>query len=132
MARRLLITEDDASLRQMLEWEFQDLGYQVTVAGCCSETRILSRERHFDLALIDYNLPDGLGTDLVALLHQRSPDLPVVIYSGRDSACRMKLQSAAIEGICRFVAKPVGARALHRIFDELLSGPCRSAIKPGP
>ncbi len=121
MTRHLLIAEDDASLRQMLEWEFQDLGYEVTVSGCCSETRMVSLEQHFDVALLDYNLPDGLGTDLVAALHDQSPELPIVIYSGRDSACRMQLQSAAIHGICRFVAKPIGARALHRIFDDLLT-----------
>lgn len=122
MPRHLLIAEDDAPLRQMMAWEFQDLGYRVTVSGCCSDTLALSRRACFDVALLDYNLPDGFGTDLVLTLLDRSPGLPIVIYSGRDSACRMRLESTVVRGLCQFVCKPVGARALHQLFDRLLAG----------
>jgi len=120
--RRLLITEDDTSLRQMLVWDFEELGYQVSAATCCDEALALTltEEHHFDLALLDYNLPDGIGIELMEKLHLRYPKLPIILYSGRASGG--KARDAKKGGACCFVSKPVGALALHRLFNRVLSG----------
>lgn len=118
MSPQLLIAEDDRSLRQMLCWEFEDLGYRVTATDCCVEAMLAAGEVCFDLALLDFDLPDGLGTELMAKLLQRWPDLPVVMYSGRATAG--ETESALRDGARRFVCKPVASLTLHRIFQQLL------------
>lgn len=120
VARQLLITEDDAALLAMLCCEFEELGYRVTATGCCAEALEAVAVRRFDLALLDYNLPDGVGTELAQALHRHQPELSVVLYSGLGSEGRAL--EARQCGACRFVRKPVGARELHDIFDTVLSG----------
>ena len=110
---RLLITEDDVALRQMLTWEFEELGYRVTAVGNCADTLAVI-DRGFDLALLDYNLPDGTGSELLQLLCERSPGLPVYVCSGRGAADRAAVVRDC--GGCGFLPKPVTARQLHRLF----------------
>jgi len=117
-ARKLLITEDDKSLLCMMCWEFEELGYRVTTAASCGEALDAISGSRFDLALLDYNLPDGVGTELMQELHQLQPGLPVILYSGLASGG--KASEAERCGASRFVAKPVEARTLHAMFNAIL------------
>lgn len=115
---RLLIVEDDRALRRMLRWEFEELGYQVVTAACCRSALTAAASQKFDLALLDYNLPDGVGTELLAGLQLRIPMLPAVICSGRLGSDDMgQIEHCATS---RFVAKPMAASALHEVFVRLL------------
>ena len=107
-------------MRQMLVWDFEELGYRVSAAACCNEALALAEDHSFDLALLDYNLPDGIGTELMKKLHHRFPKLPIILYSGRASDG--KARDAEKGGACCFVSKPVGALALHRLFNRVLGG----------
>ena len=112
---RLLIVEDNLALQQMLCWEFEELGYAVTAVDCCSRARQAVEESHFDLALIDCNLPDGCGSKLMSQLHSADPNLPVILSSGR-----MTEQTLQAGAYC-FIPKPVSAKALHLIFQKALT-----------
>jgi DNA-binding NtrC family response regulator len=125
--RWLLIAEDDEALRQMLRWEFEEMGYRVITASTCIEALSSAAGHKVDLALLDYNLPDGVGTDLLRALRKGVPDLPVVIYSGR--ATRGKADEAEKYGASRFISKPVAASSLHAIFQHLLP---TAEPTPGP
>ncbi len=61
----LLIVEDDVLLRKQLRAALERLGADVTVAGSLETAREALRDLSFDFALVDVNLPDGLGTDLL-------------------------------------------------------------------
>lgn len=115
----LLITEDDKALRQMLCWEFEEMGYRVLTTSSCKAAISAASEHKIDLALVDYNLPDGVGTDLLRTLRLRLPDLPVVLYSGRASGSKAEVAGKYV-ATC-FVTKPVAATVLHDIFRGLLS-----------
>ncbi|MCB1760995.1 MAG: response regulator [Gammaproteobacteria bacterium] len=115
--RRLLITEDDAALRQMLRWEFEELGYHVIETGSCREAEHAAKTERPQIALLDFHLPDGDGALLLQRLQLLLPGLPVVLYSGRVPAAAVQACGAA-----RFLCKPVSAKRLHGIFSELLSG----------
>lgn len=111
--RHLLIVEDNHSLRQMLTWEFEDLGYRVTSADSCGAALAAARRVPIDLALLDYNLPDGCGTELTVQLRAMYPDLQIVICSGRT-------HGASIDpALCHFEAKPVTAKKLHSLFQTI-------------
>ncbi|HWN95536.1 MAG TPA: sigma-54 dependent transcriptional regulator [Methylomirabilota bacterium] len=61
----LLIVEDEALLRKRLAAQLQQLGADVTGAATLAEARRWLGELSFDFVLLDVNLPDGLGTDLL-------------------------------------------------------------------
>ncbi len=112
-ARHLLIVEDNHSLRQMLTWEFEDLGYRVTSVDCCSTALAAAGRVPLDLALLDYNLPDGCGTELTVQLRAMYPDLQIVICSGRTNG------ESIDPALCCFEPKPVTAKKLHGLFQSL-------------
>ncbi len=120
MSLRLLIVEDDIALQKMLTWDFEDLGYEVVGVTNCEQARDTAAGSEFDLALIDYHLPDGTGLELLKDLRARSPRMPVIMCSGLSCA---ETASRAVTdyGAFEFVPKPVSAQALHLIFEAALS-----------
>jgi DNA-binding NtrC family response regulator len=61
----VLIVEDEALLRKQLTAQLERLEMQVTGTGTLAGARQLLGEMSFDFALLDVNLPDGKGTDLL-------------------------------------------------------------------
>ena len=109
----LLLLEDDAALRQMLEWELSDLGYRVYPVGCCEEARVALASGVFDLALMDVGLPDGDGAELAAELIRTSPELKVVLCSGRPgNLARGRVRSEVIACL----TKPISVGRLDALF----------------
>ncbi len=116
---RLLIVEDDRSLRQMMCLELEELGYSVTSAGCCAEALAQIQGGSFDLALLDYHLPDGVGSDLMEQIHLLHPRLPVILCSGLS--CSMSIHEARARGACRFLAKPITIHTLDSLIRSALA-----------
>lgn len=112
--RRLLIVDDDRSLRQILAWGFADKGYAVSTAGSREEAVAKARLIDFDFALLDYRLPDGDGHRLSAELVERLPELRVVLMSAdrASAATTIRDQSVAMA----IVEKPVRLASLDRLF----------------
>jgi CheY-like chemotaxis protein len=93
MTHTVLIVEDNAELREILELVLSNAGFGVIKAESAREA--LERERefsHLDLVLADFNLPDG--KDLVPTLKRLRPNLPVVVLSGDPYSARAELPEA--------------------------------------
>ncbi|WP_437998299.1 response regulator [Sorangium sp. So ce185] len=84
MRLTVLLVDDDASSRMVLATLLEDEGFQVDLAGSFAEAgRMLAAEgAAYDLALLDQNLGDGLGTDLLPALRARLPAAKAVLLSG--------------------------------------------------
>jgi DNA-binding NtrC family response regulator len=76
----ILIVEDEVLLRKQVSAQLERLGMQVTGTGTLSAARQLISGGNFDLALLDVNLPDGRGTDLLRE-GAFSPNTAVVIMT---------------------------------------------------
>ncbi|HOX04189.1 MAG TPA: sigma-54 dependent transcriptional regulator [Candidatus Paceibacterota bacterium] len=61
----VMVLEDDPLLRRQIAAALERLGADVTSAGELGAARRLARELDFDFALLDLNLPDGMGMDLL-------------------------------------------------------------------
>jgi two-component system response regulator TctD len=61
----VLVLDDEALLRRHIAATLERLGADVSVADSVSAARRLANELNFDFVLLDVNLPDGLGTDLL-------------------------------------------------------------------
>lgn len=83
----ILLVEDDSALRCLLR-ESLDGEYEVLEASKYSEI-IAHAGKHIDLAVIDYSLPGKNGFEILKMLREKSPSLPVIImtaYSSEDLA----------------------------------------------
>ena len=105
MTARVLIVDDDPSLNQMLAMHFEDQGYAVSSAGSCQEAVQQLHSLPPDLILLDYQLPDGTGLDLLDAVRQEEADTPVIMMTGVHD---LELAIQAIkQGARDYVHKPL-------------------------
>ena len=83
--RRVLVLDDSEALRSTLAVFLEEAGYQVTEAGSVAQAREALAAGSFELLLFDLQLPDGLGTELIADARRLHPAAKVIILSGSDS-----------------------------------------------
>jgi PAS domain S-box-containing protein len=80
----LLVADDDAAIREMVASGLEAVGFSVVLAGngvdAVSQHKAHAHE--VVMALIDVNMAHMSGREAVRLMHQRSPDLKVVLLSG--------------------------------------------------
>ncbi|MBI4319028.1 MAG: response regulator [Chloroflexi bacterium] len=83
MRRQVLAVEDDERLRRLLQVNIQSDEIEVTEAGTGEECLRLAREKSLDLILLDLNLPDCSGSDVLATLRRSElwKDIPVIVLS---------------------------------------------------
>jgi DNA-binding response OmpR family regulator len=79
-ASRILVLDDDAVARRLLEASLTAEGYVVHTFGTMALARVAAAREPYDLYLLDVVLPDGNGLDLCALIRQRSHS-PIVILT---------------------------------------------------
>ena len=77
-----LIVDDNAEVRRMLTWILEDDGYSVeAVDKGCQALKTCERPP-FDVALVDINLPDVKGTELLHKLKRIQPCMVKIIVTG--------------------------------------------------
>jgi PAS domain S-box-containing protein len=79
---RILLVEDDLSVGAGLEQLLNANGYEATWVQVAGEACAAARRTRPHVAIIDVNLPDGNGVDLVPLLRADHEDLPIVLSTG--------------------------------------------------
>jgi DNA-binding NtrC family response regulator len=98
----------------MLAMRREDAGYPVTVAHSRREARTLIAAGRIEVALLDYQLPDGTGLDLTAPQRDRDPHTLIVVMIGADDP-DLAVRVHAL-GIPHFLPKPLDCRALEHII----------------
>ncbi|MGC3999501.1 MAG: response regulator [Anaeromyxobacter sp.] len=121
---RLLVVEDDASVRRVLVRSLERLGYRVRAAASGVEALELWRSGGADLVLTDVMMPGGLnGLELAERLLAEEPQLRVVVMSGYSP--ELTQPEALRRRGAVFLAKPLDTGVLARTVRELLDGPVR-------
>ena len=82
---RLLVVEDDVAIREFLDRSLSEAGYQVDAAENAAAAERLAVEGIHDALIVDLNLPDMDGLDLIARLRAQGSSAPVLILSARRS-----------------------------------------------
>ncbi len=119
MAERLLLIDDDVSLRRVTEYNLTSSGFQVVCAASGREGLALFSEQEPDLVITDVKLGDMNGLDVLAAIKQRAPETPVLVITAFGS---IEMAVAAMQqGAFTFITKP---------FDrETLRLSCRKALE---
>ena len=113
MNMRVLVVEDDAGIRSLMQSSLGVEGFDVQTAVSVSEARALLRHSRPDVLLLDLGLPDGEGVELVRELRQRD-SLPILVVSARhQEAQKIELLDAGADD---YLTKPFSvAELLARI-----------------
>ncbi len=128
---RILLVDDEPSIRAIAEEVLCNLGFEVLQAGTLAEARERLRESRPDLLLLDVNLPDGDGFSLLEEIkaERASSHLPVIFISARSETAA-KVRALKLGGddylVKPFDALELGARVesvLRRKETELGSSP---------
>lgn len=122
----VLVVDDEADIRALIQDILSDEGYGVTVAANGEEARVAREGRRFDLILLDIWMPD---TDGITLLRNWSEggdlNCPVVIMSGHGTV------DTAVEatrlGAFDFVEKPLSLAKLLRTVEGALESAGRQS-----
>jgi DNA-binding NtrC family response regulator len=100
----VLIIDDEQEIRESLEQLLRLEGYQAGSASTAEEGLKKFEGGVFDLVLLDINLPDGNGLDLLKSIKHDSPEISVIMITAYDSS-QMAFQ-ASKEGAESYVTKP--------------------------
>ncbi len=102
---RILIVDDDESIRKALAAVLEDKGYAVDTAQCGSEAIEKSKTSFYNLALIDIRLPDMEGTRLLKALNDTVPPMIKIIVTGYPSLANAV--EAVNKGADAYIVKPL-------------------------
>ena len=114
----ILIVEDDANIRESLSKILQQEGYDTDVAENGGEAIQKSRNKFYDLALLDIKLPDMEGTQLLAKLNETTPKMVKIMVTGYPSI--ENAMEALNQGADAYVTKPVKPAKLLALIEEKL------------
>jgi two-component system response regulator PilR (NtrC family) len=84
-AARILIIDDDEGIRQVLTSILQQEGYVIDSAKDGKEAIEKTNTNFYNLALVDINLPDLRGIDLLASMKETTPKMAKIIVTGYPS-----------------------------------------------
>jgi two-component system cell cycle response regulator len=82
MGDRILVVDDDPAILQVLSRFLSKQGYEVAAVARGREALESLGDGGFPLAILDLNLPDIPGLDLMARLKSVSPDTEVILFTG--------------------------------------------------
>ncbi len=103
---RILLVDDEDTLRAMTERMLALLGYEVTSAsdGLAAQRAFEEDPAAYDLVIADLTMPGMGGAALIRALHEARPDLPAILTSGFSDS--MPAAERAALGIASFLQKP--------------------------
>jgi len=88
--KKLLLVDDSPTVQKVMSMSLMANGFAVTVAGTAAGGLDLARRERPDAVVLDVNLPDESGLDLLARM-QADPEvaaIPVVLLTGQDDMTR--------------------------------------------
>ena len=130
--KRILVVDDDASIRMFIRRVLEHHGYEVLEAPDGEKGILAYREAHPDLVLLDLYMPEKDGLETLRDLRQEAPNLRVVTMSGGGPKYDVSiLQSARFLGSQSALVKPFTiGELLELVRNMLASEPPDSASQP--
>lgn len=118
MNERLLVVDDEQSMREFLEIMLSGDGYQVTIAATGEDAYDMYRKEKQDLVLTDVRMPGMSGLDLIREVRAIDSVVPIIAitaYASADDAIR-----AVREGAYDYISKPFQIEDLRAVIRNAL------------
>lgn len=114
----ILIVDDDPSIRKVLAAILVEKGYTVETVDTGKKGISRSKNRFYNLALIDIRLPDMEGTQLLRQMRQTEPKMARVIITGYPSL--QNAVEALNNGADAYIIKPLDIDHALTVIENLL------------
>lgn len=80
--KRVLVVDDDKSVRSLMVLQLEEAGYNVFQAGDGLDALSALTKRSFDVVVADYSMPIMNGLELLKRIRLLHPETPVILVSG--------------------------------------------------
>jgi len=118
LSGRVLLAEDNDNLQRLLSLNLGKLGLQVELAGNGEVAVSMALEKHYDLVLMDMQMPVLSGLDAVRQLRERGYTQPIVALTANAS---QEDRRQCLEAGCNeFLSKPITGERLYACLEQLL------------
>lgn len=118
MTKEILVADDQAGIRMLLQEMFADEGYHVTTVETGKEALDKIYAGSFDLLMLDYKLPIVDGSQVLSQLEQDRIFIPAIIMSGLAEDARKELKDFSF--IRKVFAKPFNIQEVSRFVKHIL------------
>jgi len=115
---RILIVDDDESIREVLTSILTDEGYIVEAVDTGEKAIKATHEKFYNLALIDIRLPDMEGTKLLTRLKDTVPRMRKIIITGYPTL--QNAIEAVNKGADAYIIKPIDMEETLKVIREQL------------
>ena len=118
---KILIADDDASIRLVLSQAFTRLGYQVRATGNATTLLKWVSDGEGDLVITDVVMPDENVFDVLPRIRKDRPKLPIIVMSAQNT--RVTAVNAAEVGAFEYIPKPFDLDDMTAAAKRALSRP---------
>lgn len=125
MKKRILLADDDESVRRMVARVLETEGYDVLMAQSGREAVSRALASVPDLILLDITMPDKNGWEAIDTIEQTRPFIPVIVITARPN----QQEHATQAGIDALMEKPLDLVVLLKTIRDLLNEPEPARIK---
>ena len=120
---RVLVIDDQSDVRTMISIVLRINHFEIVEAASAEAGLKAFEEASFDLAIVDIFLQDSNGSDLIATMRERVPDLPVIAISGMTALDFLPKSPELADVVC--LQKPFRPGDLTRAIAA-----ARQAVRP--
>jgi len=116
--KRIIVADDEANIRLLMEAVLTEEGYQVTVVATGREALRKILKEDFDLGIFDIKMPDMNGLELIQRIRELKKTFPVVVCSAFKH-----LQDDYVigtSGIAAYITKPLNLEDFKKRIKEIL------------
>ncbi|RZK14267.1 MAG: sigma-54-dependent Fis family transcriptional regulator, partial [Pedobacter sp.] len=124
---KILILEDDTTFAQLLEGFLTKNNHEITLVTHIKQSFKLIENETFDLLLIDYRLPDGIGFEVITHVRNLSLSIPIIIMTSFNDV-RTAVKSMQM-GAFDYITKPVNPDELLMVIKNSLTKKDSKEIK---
>ena len=115
----ILLVEDDKTFVQILQGFLIKKGFEVDAINCIQDALTAIEKKEYQLILLDYRLPDGIGLDLIKLLRTKNIKTPIIVITSfldiRTAVNAVKM------GAFDYITKPIMPDELLMIIQQAIT-----------
>jgi DNA-binding NtrC family response regulator len=117
MKLKILVIDDELTIRKTFKMRLSKWGYDVSLASDGTSGMELLSNNNFDVVISDIKLPGIPGNELVKLIKERFPDIEIIVITGFASV------ELAVEvmkcGVCDFLCKPLDFSLIRTLLKRI-------------
>ncbi|MHA7128042.1 sigma-54-dependent transcriptional regulator [Algoriphagus namhaensis] len=117
--KKILLVEDDLTYSRIVKNYLEKNGFEVNTCEKVQKGKQLLSDKHFDLIIADFRLPDGTGMELLSWTKENHPQTQIILIT-HYSDIRIAIKAMKL-GAFEYITKPIDPEELLATVNESLS-----------